>query len=99
MSVSDGVHTSYTRIKVDVILANRHAPEFTRAIYDVNFEENSPPGSLVATVLATDNDRGSFGQVEYDIQSDHLLDYFAIDSETGIVFLNVSREFLRIRRF
>ncbi|XP_045069650.1 protocadherin beta-16-like [Coregonus clupeaformis] len=62
--------TGMVSIKVNVLDANDNAPVFSQAIYKASVFENCPKGTLVATVIATDADVGSNGQLEYYI--DHL---------------------------
>ncbi|GAB6033159.1 hypothetical protein CHUAL_012768 [Chamberlinius hualienensis] len=83
ISVSDGVFTNYTRLWINVIGSNLHSPVFSRGRYDVEIPENSPAETVVAIVLATDRDRNAV--IEYDIQCDHCMELFEIDSVTGVV--------------
>ncbi|XP_020340739.1 protocadherin beta-16 isoform X7 [Oncorhynchus kisutch] len=59
--------TGTVSIKVNVLDANDNAPVFSQAVYKASVLENSPKGTLVATVIATDADVGSNGQLEYYI--------------------------------
>ncbi|KAL1490534.1 hypothetical protein ABEB36_013210 [Hypothenemus hampei] len=83
ISVSDGVYTSFARLKVELIPANLHPPKFTDVILDVTVPENRMPGMIAATVNATDDDFGDFGTVSYSIHSDLLNEIFSIDKNSG----------------
>ncbi|KAJ8970950.1 hypothetical protein NQ317_014058 [Molorchus minor] len=83
VSVSDGVYTSFARLKVELLAANLHSPHFQDIIRDVQVPENRPPGLPVATVNATDEDMGEFGTITYSIHSDMLNEVFSIDKHTG----------------
>lgn len=50
VSVTDGVYTSFTRVKVNLLPANLHAPHFEHMVYDVKVNENQLAGRLVLTV-------------------------------------------------
>ncbi|XP_031780785.1 fat-like cadherin-related tumor suppressor homolog isoform X4 [Nasonia vitripennis] len=83
VSVSDGVYTSFARIKIEILPANRHHPKFLNPVVEVSVLENQLPGKLVTSVLATDKDFGEYGTIEYSINSDYLKEFFEIDRENG----------------
>ncbi len=83
VSATDGVYTCYARLKIDVLSANKHEPQFSRAAYDANVAENAPSGTSVARVKAVDEDHGEYGTVSYSIESDAMKEKFRIDAETG----------------
>ncbi|XP_058065437.1 fat-like cadherin-related tumor suppressor homolog [Anopheles bellator] len=83
VSVTDGVYTSFTRVKITILPANLHHPEFEHQAYDAKVNENQLAGRLVTTVKATDADFGEYGRVAYSIISDDMQDHFAIDKEKG----------------
>ncbi|GLV20121.1 kugelei, partial [Carabus blaptoides fortunei] len=85
ISVSDGVYTNLSRLKVDLLPANLHSPVFTEAAV----AENKPSGQYVATVKATDEDFGELSTVVYSIHSAFLnekfnIDKFAIDDQAQL---------------
>ncbi|XP_077575888.1 protocadherin Fat 1a [Stigmatopora nigra] len=73
-----------TTVLVDVLDVNDNAPEFSRTSYRAGVDENAPVGTLVATVKATDGDRGENGYVTYSL-ADPEPAPFAIDYFTGAV--------------
>ncbi|XP_023314181.1 fat-like cadherin-related tumor suppressor homolog isoform X1 [Trichogramma pretiosum] len=83
VSVSDGVYTSFARVKIDILPANRHAPKFSNPIIEASVQENKPAGRLVASVVATDEDFGEYGAVRYSISSDYMQEFFEIHPERG----------------
>ncbi|KAM5169161.1 protocadherin beta-16-like isoform 6-T6 [Callospermophilus lateralis] len=54
-----------TQVLIEVVDINDNAPEFQQPIYKVQIPENSPVGSLVVTVSATDLDDGVYGEIIY----------------------------------
>ncbi|XP_056132795.1 protocadherin gamma-A11-like [Lampris incognitus] len=77
-------------IHVTVLDANDNAPVFSQAVYKASLPENSPLGTIVITVSATDADEGVNGEVTYEL--DHVLDEsrnaFSLDPKTGEVRVN-----------
>uniref|UniRef100_A0A4W5KA79 Cadherin domain-containing protein n=1 Tax=Hucho hucho TaxID=62062 RepID=A0A4W5KA79_9TELE len=76
-------------IHVTVLDANDNIPVFTQDVYKVSLLENSPLGTIVATVRATDADEGANGDIIYDLGrvSDELKNLFLLDSKTGVINL------------
>ncbi|CAG9825597.1 unnamed protein product [Phaedon cochleariae] len=85
VSASDGVYTTFTRFKVEVLPANSYLPRFNEVFKDVHVPENRPPGYPVTTVTATDEDMGEYGNVTYTIHSELMRKVFTIDKYTGKV--------------
>ncbi|XP_056132805.1 protocadherin gamma-A11-like [Lampris incognitus] len=77
-------------IHVTVLDANDNAPVFSQAAYKASLPENSPLGTTVITVSATDADEGVNGEVTYEL--DHVLDEsrnaFSLNQKTGEVRVN-----------
>lgn len=82
VSVTDGVYTSFTRVKINILPENLHNPTFMQP-YDVQVSENQLAGRLIATVKATDLDFGEYGRVTYALFSDEMQEFFSIDKEKG----------------
>jgi protocadherin Fat 1/2/3 len=83
VSATDGIFTSFARIRVVVEGSNANAPVFARAVYEVDVAENQAAGLAVASVSATDGDRGTNGEVTYRIASEDADELFDIDPKTG----------------
>lgn len=88
VSVTDGVYTSFTRVKINILPENLHSPTFSQT-YDVQVSENQLAGRLVATVKATDKDFGEYGKITYAIFSDEMQEYFSIDKEKGEIVTKI----------
>ncbi|XP_063226687.1 cadherin-87A isoform X2 [Bacillus rossius redtenbacheri] len=71
-------------VKVNVINVNDMAPVFTQDSYEASVKENSPVGTLVTVVKATDGDEGVFGAVSYSLVGEHSSD-FTVDHNSGEV--------------
>ncbi|XP_019639356.1 PREDICTED: cadherin-related family member 1-like [Branchiostoma belcheri] len=61
---------------------NDNSPVFNQAKYDLTVAENSPDGTVVGTIMATDLDSGEFGIIKYSLQGSGC-DRFAINNLTG----------------
>ncbi|XP_052890694.1 fat-like cadherin-related tumor suppressor homolog [Anopheles moucheti] len=83
VSVTDGIYTSFTRVKITILPANLHNPVFEHMFYDAKVDENQLAGRLVTTVKATDKDFGEYGRLAYYIISDDMQEYFSIDKDKG----------------
>lgn len=83
VSVTDGIYTSYTRVKITILPANLHNPYFEHLIYEAIVPENQFAGRLVTSVKAKDDDFGKFGSVTYSIVSDEMREVFDIDVNSG----------------
>uniref|UniRef100_A0A8C5TJE7 FAT atypical cadherin 4 n=1 Tax=Malurus cyaneus samueli TaxID=2593467 RepID=A0A8C5TJE7_9PASS len=75
----DGLQSSDVRINITVSDVNDHIPKFSRPVYSFDIPEDATPGSLVAAILATDDDSGINGEITYTVSE---------DDEEGIFFLN-----------
>uniref|UniRef100_W5LUL7 Protocadherin 1 gamma 9 n=1 Tax=Astyanax mexicanus TaxID=7994 RepID=W5LUL7_ASTMX len=72
-------------IHITVLDANDNSPVFSRPLYKVTLVENSPLGTEVVTVSATDADEGANGAVSYEFSriADNAAQLFMIDKVTG----------------
>ncbi|XP_040296233.1 protocadherin Fat 2 [Bufo bufo] len=73
-----------TTVIIDLIDCNNHSPIFTQSKYDGIFNENSPIGTKVLKVSATDTDTGNNGKVNYKLVSPKFAP-FIIDPITGVI--------------
>ncbi|XP_005472325.1 protocadherin-16 [Oreochromis niloticus] len=74
--------------KVDIVLqdVNDNTPVFSSNFYNASIKENTPAGTCFLEVSATDEDRGSFGTISYNLGSSSgntLPTQFTINKETG----------------
>ena len=78
--------TGTALLVVKVLDSNDNAPTFDQSVYTVNLRENSPMGTLVIQLNATDVDEGQNGEVVYSFSSHNaprIKDLFNIDARTG----------------
>ncbi|XP_071313474.1 protocadherin alpha-3-like [Trachinotus anak] len=75
-------------IEINVLDINDNAPMFSSTLYKVKTLENTPIGTTIFTLNATDADEGTNSEIVYSLRNkdqDHILDIFKIDPETGII--------------
>ncbi|XP_048884480.1 protocadherin gamma-A11-like isoform X24 [Brienomyrus brachyistius] len=72
-------------IRVTVLDVNDNIPVFSQPVYKTSLPENSPLGTVVLTVSASDADLAANGDVSYEFErvSDDDLQLFSIDGKTG----------------
>uniref|UniRef100_A0A4W5RFT2 Cadherin domain-containing protein n=1 Tax=Hucho hucho TaxID=62062 RepID=A0A4W5RFT2_9TELE len=80
VSVSDGVFTNTAEVSVYMLGANLYSPVFSQRFYLAETRENTPAGSRVIQVRATDEDSGLFGQVTFTFINDLGKSKFSIDA-------------------
>ncbi|XP_041921958.1 cadherin-related family member 1 [Alosa sapidissima] len=72
-------------VVIHLLDTNDNAPKFSSEYYIARIPENSPGGSNVVTVTATDPDSGLWGEVKYSIYGAGS-DLFLIQSQSGIIY-------------
>ncbi|XP_063814849.1 cadherin-23 isoform X2 [Pseudophryne corroboree] len=82
-SVSDSQGVIKGKVSIQVGDVNDNAPTFHGQPYTVRISENTPVGTPIYIVNATDPDQGTGGSVLYSIQPPS--NFFAIDKSRGIV--------------
>ncbi|NWZ91402.1 CAD23 protein, partial [Nesospiza acunhae] len=82
-SVSDSQGVIKGTVNIQVGDVNDNAPQFHNQPYSVRIPENTPVGTPIFIVNATDPDLGAGGSVLYSFQPPSS--FFAIDSGRGIV--------------
>ncbi|XP_053497617.1 protocadherin gamma-A11-like isoform X4 [Ictalurus furcatus] len=90
------------KITVTVLDANDNSPVFSQPIYRVSLSENIPKDSLVVTVSATDNDKGSNSEVTYSFSQStgkEAMDLFSIDSDNGKIKVKGSLDFEKSKQY
>ncbi|XP_066525897.1 protocadherin gamma-A2-like isoform X10 [Hoplias malabaricus] len=75
------------QIEITVLDANDNAPVCSQSVFKTSVAENSPKGTVVATVTATDADEGSNGKITYAITSSVDEDLFQIHKDEGVLTL------------
>ncbi|XP_051506052.1 protocadherin beta-15-like isoform X9 [Myxocyprinus asiaticus] len=83
------------KINIVVLDANDNAPSFTQSVYRVSLPENTPLGSLIFTVSATDADEGAYGDIEYSLSqsSRSVSNLFSIDRLKGEITVKGDLDF------
>uniref|UniRef100_A0A8D3CSG3 Cadherin-23 n=1 Tax=Scophthalmus maximus TaxID=52904 RepID=A0A8D3CSG3_SCOMX len=94
-SMSD--HVGFARVFIELINENDNRPIFSKPLYNISLPENTPPGTSLLRLLATDGDAGTFGSVRYYFSDEP--DQFSLDEETGWVILRASLDYELMRRF
>uniref|UniRef100_A0AAY5L9Z7 Cadherin domain-containing protein n=1 Tax=Esox lucius TaxID=8010 RepID=A0AAY5L9Z7_ESOLU len=80
------VRSGTVNITITVIDVNDNTPIFDRQVYTVTLEENSPLGTSVLRLHASDLDDGANGDITYTFDNSlksKAFDLFKIDSSTG----------------
>ncbi|KAG7511650.1 cadherin-related family member 1-like [Solea senegalensis] len=72
-------------IVIHLLDTNDNAPKFSSDYYIARIPENSPGGSNVVSVTATDPDSGPWGEVRYSIYGSGA-DLFLIQAQSGIIY-------------
>ncbi|KAG9491170.1 hypothetical protein GDO78_006506 [Eleutherodactylus coqui] len=80
-------HSSVCHMEVEVLDVNEnlHLPSFKTFVFTGSVLENSPPGTLVLSIKAEDEDKGKDGEIRYSIKDGTDLSVFTIDEETGFI--------------
>ncbi|XP_064811378.1 protocadherin-20-like [Oncorhynchus masou masou] len=80
-------------IQVRVVDVNDNAPQFLQSHYQIDIEENNPPGASLLKVRAQDADSGQNGQVTYKLdRPSHTaaaMALYRIDQNTGQLTVSV----------
>ncbi|XP_067374432.1 protocadherin gamma-A6-like [Channa argus] len=81
----DPHRSGIVRIHITVLDANDNAPVCSQAVYKADVKENSPEGTVVTTVSATDVDKGVNGEVTFAIPhaTKDAKQLFEVNIETG----------------
>ncbi|XP_072558042.1 protocadherin gamma-A11-like isoform X11 [Paramormyrops kingsleyae] len=100
----DGGHppmSGVMKINVKVLDVNDNAPVFTKKHYRATVLENSPKGTLVTTVSASDSDKGVNCEMTYSFRrvSETESGVFEIDEKSGDIFVKGSIDFEQDKRY
>ncbi|KAM3613369.1 uncharacterized protein V6R79_024927 [Siganus canaliculatus] len=82
-------------IHITILDANDNVPVFSQPVYKASLPENSPLGTIILAVSATDADEGLNGDVTYDFGhvSEDIRSTFSIDHKTGDIKLTNGIDF------
>ncbi|XP_064875712.1 protocadherin beta-16-like isoform X14 [Oncorhynchus nerka] len=89
------------QIHITVLDANDNAPVFTQGIYKATLRENSPKGTVLISVSASDSDQGSYGKVTYSISNslDDVSELFEMNGDNGEVRLIGNIDYEKARQY
>ncbi|XP_006232597.1 protocadherin-23 isoform X2 [Rattus norvegicus] len=74
-------------VRVEVEDVNDNYPVFNPSTYVTSISGQTPPGTEIINVLASDRDSGIYGTVAYELIPGDQSSLFTIDSTTGIIYL------------
>ena len=84
-------YTATTTLNINVIDINDHSPHFSDNILSVSIPENTPHGTIIFELQATDDDIGSNAKLSYEIIDGDSDRYpFYVENFTGHVVVNGS---------
>lgn len=75
--------TSSVQMPIKVLDINDNSPQFNASSLQGGILENSPAGSLVMRVMATDADTGTNAQLVFNLTTKEYSDVFTLNSFTG----------------
>uniref|UniRef100_A0A667XAH2 Cadherin domain-containing protein n=1 Tax=Myripristis murdjan TaxID=586833 RepID=A0A667XAH2_9TELE len=76
-----------TYVHIEVEDLNDNAPVFNPEQYATSISSHAQPGTEILNVIATDQDSGRFGQVTYELLPGDLSTLFALEKNTGVLYL------------
>ncbi|XP_029113266.1 protocadherin gamma-C5-like [Scleropages formosus] len=91
-----------TQLTIQVLDINDNTPVFSNALYEISVNENTPKGTVIGSVKATDLDEGSNGDIEFSFASrtlEPVLKTFSINPFTGEIALNDSIDYEEINSY
>ncbi|XP_056132850.1 protocadherin alpha-4-like [Lampris incognitus] len=89
-------------IIVNVLDINDNAPVFSMPLYKARIFENTPIGTTILTLNATDVDEGTNSEIVYSVnknERDHILEMFNIDPHTGAITVKGNIDYERNSAF
>uniref|UniRef100_A0ABM5G9Z3 Protocadherin gamma-B4-like isoform X26 n=1 Tax=Pogona vitticeps TaxID=103695 RepID=A0ABM5G9Z3_9SAUR len=89
------------QVWINVTDANDNLPIFTQDVYKVSLQENTPAGSLVLQVIATDKDDGTNAQIRYEFSNIPVNGQkkFRLDPIDGIIYLREQLDFEEVKQY
>uniref|UniRef100_UPI003AAB2704 protocadherin alpha-8-like n=1 Tax=Centroberyx gerrardi TaxID=166262 RepID=UPI003AAB2704 len=85
-----------SQVIVQVLDINDNPPVFSSPLYKTRIFENTPIGTTVITLNASDADEGTNSEILYSLRSkgqDHILETFHIDPQTGAIRVKANVDF------
>ncbi|XP_015266622.1 PREDICTED: protocadherin gamma-B1-like [Gekko japonicus] len=93
--------TGTAQIWVNVTDANDNPPSFTQEVYKVSLKENTPVGSLLLRVAASDSDEGSNAYITYSFgnTAERAHQKFKLDPQFGIITIKEILDFEETEKY
>ncbi|XP_034738793.1 protocadherin alpha-3-like [Etheostoma cragini] len=91
-----------SQLIINVLDINDNIPIFSKTLYKTKIPENTPLGTVVIAVNATDADEGLNSDIVYSLRSkdqDHVLNIFEIDNKTGVIKVKGNIDFEEKKAF
>lgn len=90
-------HRGSATVTISILDTNDNAPVFKINETNIIFDENTPAGTIIYKVVATDADQGMNARISYSITNQETLP-FEIDHFTGDIKLKQSLDYETMRR-
>ncbi len=89
------------KIELNILDVNDNAPVFNQSVYRATVEENSPKGTYITTVNASDADSGANSLISYSFANfkGNMNGIFKIDEKTGAVTLNGVLDYEKAKKY
>ncbi|XP_063024549.1 protocadherin gamma-B5-like isoform X1 [Melospiza melodia melodia] len=97
----DTPRTGTAQLWINVTDANDNPPVFAQDRYRVSLREDTPPGSTVLNVTASDADAGTNARITYSFgkMPGKVIQKFVVDAERGIITLQEALDFEDTRSY
>ena len=79
---------STVNVRISITEVNENAPTFSESIYRGTVLENQPPGVTIITIMATDTDSGTSGEISYQLVTENLQNLFDVTADGSVVTLS-----------
>nr|XP_055063148.1 protocadherin gamma-A11-like [Misgurnus anguillicaudatus] len=88
------------KIEIAVLDANDNAPVFNQSVYRTTIEENSPKGTYIIRINASDADSGANKLISYSFTNLKVIgDIFELDESTGVVTLTGVLDYEKAKKY
>ncbi|XP_054143731.1 protocadherin gamma-B5-like [Melozone crissalis] len=101
VDAGDPARSGTVQIRVNVTDANDNPPVFSQDRYRVSLREDTPPGSAVLNLSASDADAGNNARMTYSFgkMPNKAVQKFVVDAESGSITLQEALDFEDTRVF
>ncbi|XP_073730283.1 protocadherin gamma-A3-like isoform X25 [Misgurnus anguillicaudatus] len=88
------------KIEIAVLDVNDNAPVFNQSVYRTTIEENSPKGTYIIRINASDADSGANKLISYSFTNLKVIgDIFELDESTGVVTLTGVLDYEKAKKY